>query len=58
MKAIHHSAIVTDDVELALRFWRDGLGLTEFLDHEFTGDWPTLFGTDSDVLRSVFSTLR
>jgi glyoxylase I family protein len=37
-----------------LRFWRDGLGLTEFLDHEFAGDWKTLFGADDDVLRSVF----
>ena len=54
MKAVHHSAIVTNDVELSLRFWRDGLGLTEFLDHEFTGDWATLFGADTDVLRSVF----
>lgn len=54
MKAIHHSAIVTDDVDVSLRFWRDGLGLTELLDHEFTGDWATLFGADTDVLRSVF----
>jgi catechol 2,3-dioxygenase-like lactoylglutathione lyase family enzyme len=54
MKGIHHSAIVTDDVEGSLRFWRDGLGLTEFLDHEFAGDWRALFGADSDVLRSVF----
>lgn len=54
MRAVHHTAIVTADVEASLRFWRDGLGLTEILDHEFTGDWPTLLGAGTDVLRSVF----
>lgn len=54
MRAVHHTAIVTADVELSLRFWRDGLGLVELLDHTFTGDWPTLFDADSDVLRSIF----
>jgi catechol 2,3-dioxygenase-like lactoylglutathione lyase family enzyme len=51
---IHHSAIVTSDVERSKRFWRDGLGLTELLDHEFRGDWPALFGATTDRLRSVF----
>ena len=37
-----------------MRFWRDGLGLTELFDHTFTGDWPTLFGAATDQLRSVF----
>ncbi|MBJ7337452.1 MAG: hypothetical protein JHC64_07150 [Mycolicibacterium sp.] len=45
---------MTTDVESSLRFWRDGLGLVQMLDHTFTGDWPTLFGADTDVLRSVF----
>jgi catechol 2,3-dioxygenase-like lactoylglutathione lyase family enzyme len=54
MRAVHHTAIVTADVELSLHFWRDGLGLVEMLDHTFTGDWPTLFDADTDVLRSVF----
>lgn len=53
-RAIHHTAIVTADVELSLRFWRDGLGLVEMLDYEFKGDWPTLFDAHTDVLRSVF----
>jgi glyoxylase I family protein len=51
---VHHSAIVTSDVDLSLRFWRDGIGLVEMLDHTFSGDWPTLFGAATDVLRSVF----
>lgn len=54
MRAVHHAAIVTTDVELSLRFWRDGMGLVTMLDHEFTGDWATLLGADTDVLRSVF----
>ena len=53
-RPVHHTAIVTSDVDRSLRFWRDGLGLIQMLDHEFTGDWPTLFDADTDVLRSVF----
>jgi catechol 2,3-dioxygenase-like lactoylglutathione lyase family enzyme len=51
---VHHSAICTADVERSLRFWRDGLGLSELLDHTFTGDWPELFGAKDDRLRSIF----
>jgi catechol 2,3-dioxygenase-like lactoylglutathione lyase family enzyme len=51
---VHHSAICTSDVERSLRFWRDGLGLTQLFDHHFTGDWPVLFGAKTDRLRSIF----
>jgi catechol 2,3-dioxygenase-like lactoylglutathione lyase family enzyme len=51
---VHHSAICTADVERSLRFWRDGLGFTEMFDQHFTGDWPELFGTKTDRLRSIF----
>lgn len=54
MTGIHHTAIVTADVEASMRFWRDGLGFTELFDHTFTGDWPTLFGVATDQLRSIF----
>ena len=54
MPGIHHSAIVTADVEASMRFWRDGLGFTELFDYTFTGDWPTLFGAATDQLRSIF----
>ena len=54
MRAIHHTAIVTTDIDRALRFWKDGLGLTPMLDFTFTGDWPTLFGVDTNDLRSIF----
>jgi catechol 2,3-dioxygenase-like lactoylglutathione lyase family enzyme len=51
---VHHSAICVADVETSLRFYRDGLGLAVLMDHEFDGDWPTLFGTTARRLRSVF----
>lgn len=54
MTGIHHTAIVTADVERSVRFWCDGLGFTELFDHTFTGDWPTLFNARTDRLRSVF----
>jgi glyoxylase I family protein len=54
MPPLHHAAICTEDIDRARLFWRDGMGLVEFFDHEFSGDWPTLFGAPSDRLRSVF----
>jgi catechol 2,3-dioxygenase-like lactoylglutathione lyase family enzyme len=51
---IHHTAIVTADVERSQRFWCEGLGFTELFDHTFTGDWSTLFNARTDRLRSVF----
>jgi glyoxylase I family protein len=51
---VHHSAIHVQDVEVSLRFYRDGLGLEVLMDHEFDGDWRTLFGATSDRLHSVF----
>lgn len=54
MPGIHHTAIVTADVDTSRRFWCDGLGLAELMDYSFRGDWPTLFGASSDRLRSVF----
>ena len=54
MLGVHHAAICTADVELSMRFWRDGLGFTELFDQTFTGDWPELFGAKTDRLRSIF----
>ena len=54
MTGVHHTAIVTTDVERALSFWQDGLGLTILFDDVFTGDWPTLFDASTDTLRSIF----
>lgn len=54
MLGVHHAAICTANVENSLRFWRGGLGLTEFFDHAFTGDRPELFGANSNQLHSIF----
>ena len=54
MTGVHHTAIVTTDVERALSFWQDGLGLMVLFDHVFTGDWPTLFDAGTDTLQSIF----
>ncbi|HVQ97321.1 MAG TPA: VOC family protein [Mycobacterium sp.] len=54
MIGVHHTAIVTSDVQRALSFWRDGLGLSVIFDHAFRGDWPTLFDAETNELRSVF----
>jgi catechol 2,3-dioxygenase-like lactoylglutathione lyase family enzyme len=51
---VHHSAVYTRDVDASLRFYRDGLGLQVLMDHEFDGDWPTLFDAPGNRLRSVF----
>ena len=54
MAKVHHSAIVTRDVESSLVFWRDGLGFEILMDEVFEGPWPDLFGASSSKLRSVF----
>jgi glyoxylase I family protein len=53
-RVLHHAALCTRDVERALTFYRDGLGLEVFMDQEFSGDWPTLFDARGDRLRSIF----
>jgi glyoxylase I family protein len=53
-RPLHHAALVVQDLDLALRFYRDGLGLEVLMDHTFDGDWPALFDARSRTLRSVF----
>lgn len=51
---LHHTAIVTQDLEAATRFYRDGIGLEVTMDFEFDGPWRDLFGANTDRLHSVF----
>jgi glyoxylase I family protein len=53
-RVLHHAALCTRDVDRALEFYRDGLGLDVLMDQEFEGDWATLFDAGGDRLRSVF----
>ena len=57
MAHVHHSAVVTRDVDASLRFYRDGLGLEVLMDHEFDGDWSTLFDAPTDRLRLRFASV-
>ena len=54
MAHVHHSAVYVRDLDASLHFYRDGLGLQVLMDHEFDGDWRTLFDAPGDRLRSVF----
>jgi catechol 2,3-dioxygenase-like lactoylglutathione lyase family enzyme len=54
MAHVHHSAVYAHDVDASLRFYRDGLGLQVLMNHEFEGDWHTLFDAPGNRLRSVF----
>ena len=53
-EAIHHSVVVTRDLEASLRFYRDGVGLTVLHDRRVEGNWPELFDAPSRGLRAVF----
>ncbi len=51
---VHHTAVVCSDLDLSLRFYREGLGMDLLMDQEFEGDWPTLFAARRTRLRSYF----
>jgi len=53
-RSLHHAALCPGDLDVSLRFYRDGLGLEVLMDHGFDGDWPQLFGVGSGHLRSIF----
>jgi catechol 2,3-dioxygenase-like lactoylglutathione lyase family enzyme len=50
---LHHVSLFVRDAEASLRFYRDGLGFQVFVDREFEGEWPTLFGVKSERLRAI-----
>ncbi len=52
--AIHHTVVVVRDLEVSLRFYRDGLGLDLLQDRQVEGDWPDLFNAPSRSLRAAF----
>ena len=54
MSRVHHSAIVTRNVDESRRFWCEGLGFSVLMDESFDGDWPRLFGATTTRLRSLF----
>jgi glyoxylase I family protein len=51
---VHHTAILAADIELSIRFYRDGIGLTVLSDIPvLESDWPAVFGVRSTRARSV-----
>jgi catechol 2,3-dioxygenase-like lactoylglutathione lyase family enzyme len=52
--AIHHSVVVTRDLDASLRFYRDGIGLAVLQDRQVEGNWPDLLDAPSRGLRAVF----
>ena len=52
--AIHHALIIVNDLDISLRFYRDGIGLEVLQDRTVQGDWPALFNAPSRTLRAVF----
>ena len=52
--AIHHAVVVVRDLEVSLRFYRDGIGLDLLQDRHVEGDWPGLLDAPSRGLRAVF----
>lgn len=46
--------VAVGDLDISLRFYRDGLGLDLLLDRQVEGDWPELLGAPSRNLRAVF----
>ena len=53
MSGIHHTAILSSDVEASMRFWRDGLGFAELFDFTWgfqAGFVPSLKLTSVQVL--------
>lgn len=52
--SIHHTVIMTNDLDQSLAFYERGIGLSRLQDRVVTGDWPALFGAASTTLRAVF----
>lgn len=54
MAVIHHAAICVRDIDAGIRFWCEGLGFRQIMDHTFDGDWQTLLRAPTSSLRAVF----
>lgn len=51
---IHHTALCVHDVEVSLRFYRDGLGLSVLADATMDADLYPLLGVTTTAIRAVF----
>ena len=54
MTILHHAGICVADIDEALRFYRDGVGLTVLVDRVIEADLETLLGVPTRRVRTVF----
>lgn len=54
MTTVHHAGVCVRDMELSLRFYRDGLGLTVLTDKVLAADLEPLLGVPTESVRTVF----
>jgi len=54
MATMHHAGVCVRDMELSLRFYRDGLGLTVLADKVLDADLEPLLGVRTESVRTVF----
>ena len=54
MTTMHHAGVCVRDMELSLRFYRDGLGLTVLADKVLDADLEPLLGVRTESVRTVF----
>jgi catechol 2,3-dioxygenase-like lactoylglutathione lyase family enzyme len=52
---VHHSAIVTRDIEVSFTFWRERMGFDVLMDETFEGPWPGPFDWKSTTCCRSFS---
>jgi catechol 2,3-dioxygenase-like lactoylglutathione lyase family enzyme len=54
MTILHHSGICVADIDAALRFYRDGIGLNVLVDKVIEADLESLLGRHTRRVRTVF----
>jgi catechol 2,3-dioxygenase-like lactoylglutathione lyase family enzyme len=54
MPLLHHAGLCVRDIELSLRFYRDGLGLEVVSDQVLKADLHPLLGVHTDEVRFIF----
>jgi glyoxylase I family protein len=54
MPLLHHAGLCVRDIDLSLRFYRDGLGLEVVSDQVLQADLQPLLGVHTDEVRFIF----
>lgn len=53
-RLLHHVALCPKDITESIHFYRDGIGLSILVDHEFPGPYQRLLNLPCERLRSIF----